>query len=596
MRLRFFVACWLLPMAVSAQERLGPEFRVNTSTTWTQGDAAVAMAADGRFVVSWIQNGYDAIVARQFDASGSPEGSEIVISSLAVPNVPSYALEAAIGPSGAFIVAWDTGVAQTCDSSGALAGPAIVNAGRYPAAASVGAGTFVLTSTGADADSGGIVGRLIDGSGSPLAPEFAVNTTTTSYQGFPAVASAPSGRFAVAWETVASTFPHFTDLYVRLLDSAGQPLGPEMPVNEHTTGFQYRADVAMDASGNFVVVWEEDTQGQDTHSDASDIYAQRYDATGAPIGGNFRVNSITTGFQRFPAVASDANGTFLVVWHWFTDVFGRRFDASGNPMGPDFLVNSHTTGVQAYATVAGAGDGRFVVAWHNWINDTPSAPDVYAQMFLDGNLIFEDGFESGDHAAWSSSGFTAGGVSGSGPMMPGGGSFSLVAWVSAPGGSYVQDDTPGDEPEYHARFYFDPNGFDPGEDEGHLRTRLFLGFQGAPSRRLMAVVLRRQGGAYSLRGRARLDDNSQADTAFVPITDEPHAVEVAWRRSSGPDATDGWFEMWIDGESAGRLSGLDNGAGGVDFVRLGALSVKSGASGSMYFDQFDSRREGSIGP
>jgi hypothetical protein len=180
--------------------------------------------------------------------------------------------------------------------------------------------------------------------------------------------------------------------------------------------------------------------------------------------------------------------------------------------------------------------------------------------------------------------------------MPGGGSFSLVAWVSAPGGSYVQDDTPDGEPEYHARFYFDPNGFDPGEDEGHFRTRVFLGFQGAPSRRLMAVVLRRQGGVYSLRGRARLDDNSQADTAFVPITDEPHAVEVAWRRSSGPDANDGWFEMWIDGESAGRLSGLDNGAGGVDFVRLGALSVKSGASGSMYFDQFESRREGSIGP
>jgi hypothetical protein len=34
----------------------------------------------------------------------------------------------------------------------------------------------------------------------------------------------------------------------------------------------------------------------------------------------------------------------------------------------------------------------------------------------------------------------------------------------------------------------------------------------------------------------------------------------------------------------------------VDFVRLGALSVKTAASGTLYWDEFESRRASFIGP
>jgi hypothetical protein len=163
-------------------------------------------------------------------------------------------------------------------------------------------------------------------------------------------------------------------------------------------------------------------------------------------------------------------------------------------------------------------------------------------------------------------------------------------------GLYVQDDTPEDEDRYRARFYFDPNGFDPGETLAHRRVRVFIAFSETPVRRVAAIVLRRLGGAYSLMVRARLDDDTQADTTFVPITDGPHVVEIELRRSSGPDALDGGLHVWIDGVLAGQLSALDNNLGGVDFVRLGALSVKAGAGGTLYFDEFESRRSTYIGP
>ena len=51
----------------------------------------------------------------------------------------------------------------------------------------------------------------------------------------------------------------------------------------------------------------------------------------------------------------------------------------------------------------------------------------------------------------------------------------------------------------------------------------------------------------------------------------------------------------IDGEPA-FLLGLDNDLAEVDFVRMGALSVKAGANGTMYWDEFESRRQGAIGP
>jgi hypothetical protein len=127
--------------------------------------------------------------------------------------------------------------------------------------------------------------------------------------------------------------------------------------------------------------------------------------------------------------------------------------------------------------------------------------------------------------------------------------LGLQALVDDTAGIYVEDSTPQDENRYRARFYFDPNGFDPGETRSAFRTRIFIAFEESPSRRLVAIVLKRQGGAYSVMGRTRLDDNSQADTGFVPITDGPHVIEFDWRRSSGPSANYGSFQLWIDGNS-----------------------------------------------
>ena len=159
----------------------------------------------------------------------------------------------------------------------------------------------------------------------------------------------------------------------------------------------------------------------------------------------------------------------------------------------------------------------------------------------------------------------------------------------------MEDDTPIDEDRYRARFYIDTNGFDPGEASGAHRTRTFIVFEEAPTRRLAAVVLKRQGGVYSIEGRCRTDSGAQADTGFFTISGGPHVVEIDWKRSSSALASDGTFELWIDGVSRAQLTGLSNSVSSVDFVRLGALSVKPGANGTLFWDEFESRRISFIG-
>jgi hypothetical protein len=94
-------------------------------------------------------------------------------------------------------------------------------------------------------------------------------------------------------------------------------VGTEFKVNTYTTLAQSTntnsqgGSIAMDADGDFVVTWS--SNGQDAILSYG-VYAQRYNAAGVKQGGEFRVNTTTTGTQKFSTVAMDADGDFVVTW------------------------------------------------------------------------------------------------------------------------------------------------------------------------------------------------------------------------------------------------------------------------------------------
>jgi len=86
-------------------------------------------------------------------------------------------------------------------------------------------------------------------------------------------------------------------------------------VNTYTTGRQQSPAVAADPAGGFVVVWQSGsyygTEGQDGSNIG--VFGQRLDAAASPVGGEFQVNTYTTGRQSTPAVAVQPTGGFVVV-------------------------------------------------------------------------------------------------------------------------------------------------------------------------------------------------------------------------------------------------------------------------------------------
>ena len=124
--------------------------------------------------------------------------------------------------------------------------------------------------------------------------------------------------------------------------------------------------VAAGDTGGFVVVWPSGHDGS-----GPGVFGQRYTRAGAPVGGEFRVNTFTTDAQELPVVAADAAGNFVVTWQSYTQdgssdgVFGQRFAVSGAPLGPEFRVNTFTTSLQGQPSVAANVPGNFVVVWQS---------------------------------------------------------------------------------------------------------------------------------------------------------------------------------------------------------------------------------------
>ena len=212
----------------------------------------------------------------------------------------------------------------------------------------------------------------------PVGSEFTVNTIAAGNQDTPDIAVDANGSFVVVWESYFGEYSTQDDVQAQRFDSAGNPLGGEFKVNTVTARDQDNPAVAVDANGNFVVVWES-FFGE--YSTQDDIQAQRFDSAGNPLGSEFKVNTVTAGYQEYPAVAIDANGNFVVVYSAQGDVQAQRFDSAGNPLGSEFKVNTVTASNQDNPAVAVDANGNFVVVWESYFGEYSGRNEVQAQRF-----------------------------------------------------------------------------------------------------------------------------------------------------------------------------------------------------------------------
>lgn len=317
---------------------LGPEFRVSPLSSYAKGDAHVSSNPQGQFVVVWDdyyaqydpdEGGTFGIVAARFNAGGGAMGAPFLVNTSEIDDggTPKVAL----ADSGKFMVVW---------------------ANEY--------GDEILA-------------RLYNENGQSATGEFQVDQSSDycCYSSFENAATFDemnlavnsAGNFMVVWNGAATGTEDYA-LHGRAFDSAGAPLGDEFVVGEASyEGAPVQPEITVDGSGRFLVAW--------TSRFGYEVLARRLDPTGAPLGAAFQVNTTPTYGESYgPGIAADAAGNFIVTWEndEYYQILGRRIDATGTPVGGEFRVDAPagedydepSVGIQK---VAASAAGEFVVAW-----------------------------------------------------------------------------------------------------------------------------------------------------------------------------------------------------------------------------------------
>jgi hypothetical protein len=388
----------------SSGSGVGTEFQVNSYTTGSQSRPAVAVDAGGDFVVAWLSHEQDGssygVFARRFAAAGVGVGAELQVNTYTSGSQNRSAV--GVDGDGDLVIAWQS---ATQDGSGygvfvqRFSTPAILDLDANGSADPLTDGLLLLRSlfgfTGATLTSGAIGGgcnrcdaaaieAYIDSS-RDLAfqgGEFQANVYTLGSQINTVVGIEADGDFVVVWASAGNQDGSGPGVFGRRFEAGGSALGGEFQVNSYTFDSQWFPAVAMDQDGDFVVAWH--STGQDGSSNG--VFARRFAATGAALGGEFQVNEHTNDSQAIPAAGMDADGDFVIAWQSNAQdgeelgVFARRFAASGTPIAVEFQVNTNTTADQGLPAVGMAPGGAFVVTWESNYQDG-SANGVFARRF-----------------------------------------------------------------------------------------------------------------------------------------------------------------------------------------------------------------------
>lgn len=204
-------------------------------------------------------------------------------------------------------------------------------------------------------------------------------STSTLFDSGPATASSNNGQRVVVWVREDPDDGNSNDIIARLFSNTGVQIGSDIIV-ANSNDDEFDPDVAMDDSGNFVVVWTDDFN----NSGDLDVVFALFNNAGTQV--KFDTVDHDTGIvEDSPSVGMSDSGRFIVSWRQIAsgnhDVFAQRFNAAGEEVGNRILVAAKANRIEFGARIDVTGDGKFAVAYLKEDANDPDLTQIFAATY-----------------------------------------------------------------------------------------------------------------------------------------------------------------------------------------------------------------------
>jgi hypothetical protein len=135
----------------------------------------------------------------------------------------------------------------------------------------------------------GIFGQRFDVDGTRIGDEFRSDVSPDTPTN-PAVAVGHNGLALVLWRRFARDVTNTHEIFARLVDGSGTPLGQDFQVNSYTTSMQLRPAACTSINGDFMVVWQSGNNFEAVEQDGSGsgLFGQRLRSDGVLLGTELR--------------------------------------------------------------------------------------------------------------------------------------------------------------------------------------------------------------------------------------------------------------------------------------------------------------------
>lgn len=377
--------------------RAGTSFVVNTTVADVQNDSSITRLSNNRFLVTWndYSRGESDVRGQIFTGSGTKVGAEFVVNTF-TRGSQAFASATPLADGG-FVVTWvdigynvdpltDEGDASETGIRGQMftANGARLSAGSFEGVPVT--TEFVVNSTTNGGQTEPRVLALTNGN-------FLVFWTDSSGTEPDTSGQAIRAQIYNGKSTTRPVFEERDGVLVQIgIDHDMTKVGAEFVLNGTPAGGQSSVEVAQLAGGRFVATWYNGDLSVGSGDGRESVRVQIFAANGTRVGAEIVANTPQTGLQADGFIAPDvtvlSDGRFVVTWGQYREgsgynMVGQLFSATGQASGRNFVINSDVLPDAYNGAVTALDGGRFAVAWteRDPFTGGPREDSIVSQIF-----------------------------------------------------------------------------------------------------------------------------------------------------------------------------------------------------------------------